>query len=66
MANPVTAIQKLYNETVTELKKCTWPTRKEVSDATSTVISSMLILTVAVMVFDWIFQAGVKLLANMN
>ena len=29
MTNPVAAIQKLYSETIRELKKCTWPTRKE-------------------------------------
>ena len=66
MVNPVKAIQKVYFETVAEMKKCTWSTKKELTQSTSTVLSSLLILTVMVMIFDWVFQYGVRLIAGMN
>ncbi|MBQ4479283.1 MAG: preprotein translocase subunit SecE [Victivallales bacterium] len=66
MTNPVTAIQKLYSETVRELKKCTWPTRKELFESTRAVISGLVIMTVVVAVLDGIFAMAVRLVAGMN
>jgi len=65
MTNPIKAIQNVYFETIAEMKKCTWPTKKELWRSTGVVISSLVILTVMVMVFDWVFQAGVRLVAGM-
>lgn len=66
MTNPIKAIQNLYFETVAEMKKCTWPTKKELWRSTGVVLTSLAILTVMVMVFDWVFQWGVRLIAGMN
>lgn len=66
MANPIKAIQRIYNETVAEIKKCTWPTRKELYGYTSAVLSGLLILTVMVMIFDKVFQFGVGMVTGMN
>ena len=65
MTNPIKAIQKVYFETMAEMKKCTWPTKKELWRSTGVVLSSLAILTIMVMVFDWVFQAGVRLVAGM-
>ncbi|MBO4620315.1 MAG: preprotein translocase subunit SecE [Victivallales bacterium] len=66
MTNPVAAIQKLYSETIRELKKCTWPTRKELFESTRAVISGLVIMTVVVAVLDGVFAAAVRLIAGMN
>ena len=66
MSNPVTAIQKIYSETIRELKKCTWPTRKELFESTRAVISGLVIMTVVVAVLDGVFAFAVKLIAGMN
>lgn len=65
MTNPIKAIQNVYFETIAEMKKCTWPTKKELWRSAGVVISSLVILTVMVMVFDIVFQAGVRLVAGM-
>lgn len=64
MTNPITAIQKYYEETIEQLKKCTWPTRKELYDSTAVVVTSLVILTVFVMVADWGCEAAVRLITG--
>ena len=66
MVNPIKAIRTIYSETVAELKKCTWPTRKELYKSTTAVLSGLAILTVTVMVLDKVFQIGVGFIAGMN
>ena len=66
MKNPVAELQKLYSETIRELKKCTWPTRKELLESTRAVISGLVIMTVVVAVLDGVFAAAVRLIAGMN
>ncbi len=66
MTNPVQSIRSIYNETVAELKKCTWPTRKELYEYTSVVLSGLVIFTVTVMVYDLVFQFAVKYITGMN
>lgn len=66
MANPVAYIRTLYAETMAEMKKCTWPTRNELKQATGAVLSSLVILAVMVLIFDWVFQIAVRLLTGMN
>ncbi|MGN0866849.1 MAG: preprotein translocase subunit SecE [Oligosphaeraceae bacterium] len=65
MTNPIKAIQNLYFETVAEMKKCTWPTRKELIRSTAVVLTSLALLTVMVLVFDWVSQGFVRLIAGM-
>jgi len=64
MTNPVKAIQKYYFETVTELKKCTWPTKHELYESTVLVISSTILLTVFVWIADHIIEFGVRYLTG--
>lgn len=66
MANPVTYIQKIYSETIRELKKCTWPTRKELFESTRAVISGLVIMTVVVAALDGVFAMAVRLVTGMN
>lgn len=66
MVNPIKAIRTIYSETVAELKKCTWPTRKELYKNTTAVLAGLVILTVTVMVLDKIFQLGVGYISGMN
>ena len=60
MENPVAAIQRLYNETVAELKKCSWPSRQELYESTLIVISFLIILSVFVVVVDFICEAAIR------
>mgnify|MGYP004448119341 CR=1 FL=1 len=60
MANPITAIQNYYNGTVDQLKKCSWPSGKELWDSTVVVVGFMVLLTVFVMVVDWVCEGGVR------
>ena len=60
MKNPITAIQKYYSETVEQLKKCTWPTGKELRESTVLVISATLFLTLAVFFADQICEFVVR------
>jgi preprotein translocase SecE subunit len=66
MTNPIQAIRTIYQETVAELKKCTWPTRKELYEYVSVVLSGLVIFTVTVMVYDIVFQFAVKYITGMN
>ena len=64
MINPIAAIQKYYDETVDQLKKCTWPTGSELCESTVVVISSMVLMTVFVLVVDWICGAAVRFITS--
>jgi preprotein translocase subunit SecE len=55
MANVVTRIRSFLDEVVVELKKATWPTRKELVDSTIVVIITVLMLGLFVSFFDLIF-----------
>ena len=56
MKNPITAISSLYNETMSEMRKCTWPSRNELYESTILVISSLIILSVSVLLADKMSQ----------
>ena len=66
MKNPIAAIKKLYDETVAELKKCTWPTRQELYESTMVVVSSLVLLSVFVFVADKVFLLAVNLITGMR
>ncbi len=65
MSNPITAIKTLYSETVSEMKKCTWPTKNELFESAVVVISSLVILSVFVVVADQIVGTLIRLLTGM-
>ncbi|MBN2450187.1 MAG: preprotein translocase subunit SecE [Lentisphaeria bacterium] len=62
MVNPIEKIRKAYHDTVTELKKCTWPTWNELVDSTVVVIVSVAILSVFVGATDWVVRAVIQVL----
>ena len=66
MVNPFTAIRTYYSETVDELKKCTWPSKHELYEATTAVLSLLFILAVMIMVFDAAAQLFVRLITGMH
>ncbi len=66
MNNPIAAIKKLYDETVAELKKCTWPTRQELYESTLVVVSSLVLLSVFVFVADKLFLLAVNWITGMH
>lgn len=55
MANPVLKIREFLTQVAAELKKSSWPTRKELVDSTIVVIITMLILGVFVAFADYVF-----------
>ncbi|MBG28483.1 MAG: preprotein translocase subunit SecE [Opitutae bacterium] len=44
MKNPFKSARVFYGETVTELKKATWPTKKELQESTVVVLVGIVIL----------------------
>jgi preprotein translocase subunit SecE len=62
MTNPIEKISTVYQETVAELRKCTWPGWNELADSTVVVISSVVVLSVFVGLTDWVVRALIQLL----
>jgi preprotein translocase subunit SecE len=60
MANPILKIRDFLNEVIVELKKSSWPTRKELTDSTIVVMVAILVLGMFVAFADLVF---VKLIA---
>ncbi|MFO7821205.1 MAG: preprotein translocase subunit SecE [Lentisphaeria bacterium] len=60
MTNPINKIRNHYHETVTELKKCTWPTWRELGESTLVVVVSGAILSVFVFAIDFVVKFVVK------
>lgn len=52
MWNPIEKITNTYNATVSELKKCTWPSWQELKESTVVVIVSVAIISVFVAGID--------------
>jgi len=55
MTNPIFKVRDFLNEVTTELKKSSWPTRKELTDSTLVVIVTVLVLGMFVAAADLIF-----------
>jgi len=65
MKNPIVAIQRLYRETMTEMKKCTWPNRQELYESTIVVVSCLIIMSVFVTISDKVIELGVRAITGM-
>lgn len=61
-----TRIGRFLKEVVGELKKLTWPTRKELVSYTLTVMGFILLLGVIIYVLDLAFGSGLGLIANIG
>ena len=62
MANPLLKIREFMTEVVVELKKSSWPTRKELVDSTVVVIITLLVLGAFVALADFVFLRIVSML----
>jgi preprotein translocase subunit SecE len=61
MESPIHHVRQFCQETLTELRKCTWPTRTELTESTLVVITSVIILGVFVALVDWVTQTVIRL-----
>jgi preprotein translocase subunit SecE len=64
MASPIGKTRLFLEETGGELKRSSWPTRKELVDSTIIVIVSMLLMGVFVACADFVFVRLVRLLTT--
>jgi len=64
MANPFLKVQEFVMEVWTELKKSSWPTRRELTDSTVVVIVTILILGIFVALADLVFLRIVAMLTR--
>jgi len=65
MKNPIVAIRTIYHETMTEMKKCTWPTRHELYESTVVVVSCLVIMSLFVTISDKVIELGVRAITGM-
>ena len=64
MKNPFTSIRLFYKETMSELKKASWPTKTELRDSTLVVLIAMVILGSFIALTDFSLMNGVELLTS--
>ena len=64
MKNTFTSIRLFYKETLTELKKASWPTKTELRDSTVVVLIATAILGSFIAVTDFSLMNGVELLTS--
>ena len=55
MTNPFVRVQSFLAEVALELKKSSWPTRKELVDSTIVVLVSFVVLGMFVATADYVF-----------
>ena len=64
MVNPFLKVQEFVTEVWAELKKSSWPTRKELVDSTIVVIVTILVLGIFVALADLVFLRIIALLTR--
>lgn len=64
MKNPFSSIRLFYKETLTELKKASWPTKTELRDSTIVVLLATVILGSYIALIDFSLMNGVELLTS--
>ena len=64
MTNPFLRVRDFLAEVTVELKKSSWPTRKELIDSTLVVIVTVLILGVFVALADLVFLRVIAFLTK--
>lgn len=62
MKNPIPIVREFYDETVQEVKKCTWPSRAELIETTGIVLIGLIILSSFIFVADKIMQWVIRTL----
>lgn len=56
------AIVRYFRETFYELRKVSWPTRREAANLTLIVIAMTTFLSIVLGLMDWLFSSGLSLL----
>lgn len=64
MKNPFSAIRIFWDETASELKKASWPTRKELKESTIVVIVGIVLLGFYVGIVDFSLREVVNLFSS--
>ncbi|WP_269524897.1 preprotein translocase subunit SecE [Coraliomargarita parva] len=64
MKNPFSSIRLFYKETLTELKKASWPSKIELRDSTAVVLIATAILGSFIALTDFSLLNGVELLTT--
>lgn len=64
MKNPFTSIRLFYKETLTELRKASWPSKVELRDSTVVVLIATAILGAYIALIDFSLMNGVELLTS--
>lgn len=64
MTNPFLRVRDFLTEVTAELKKSSWPTRKELIDSTLVVMITVLILGVFVALADLVFLRAIAFLTK--
>ncbi len=65
MANPFRSIRLFYSETLQELKKSSWPDRKELRNMTLVTIFAMVLLALAIVMADFALYNLVQLFTEL-
>jgi preprotein translocase subunit SecE len=60
MTNPIQKISDYIKDSISELKKVTWPTKKQTTEYTLLVIGISLGLAIFIGVIDYILTIGVE------
>ncbi|MBO94825.1 MAG: preprotein translocase subunit SecE [Opitutales bacterium] len=64
MKNPFRSIRLFYGETISELKKATWPTKTELKDSTVVVLIGIAILGSFITLTDFSLANWVEYITN--
>ena len=65
MKNPFSSTRLFYRETMTELRKASWPSTTELRDSTVVVLSAVVILGSFIALTDFSLLNGVQLLTSL-
>ena len=65
MTNPFTAIRQRWTETVSELKKSSWPSRRELWESTLVVMVGVVILGTFIFLADFSLNNWVKFITDL-
>lgn len=60
MSNPIRRFSTYTVDTVDELKKCSWPKKRELTESTIVVTVACLILALFVAAVDWAFSGAIQ------
>ena len=57
-------LTRYFKETWYELKKVSWPTRREALNLTAMVVAVTIFLAIVLGLMDWLFKGGLSLLVG--